>query len=309
MVHQYNAKATKKYFEDLAEGYFSAHAPRDEIFLELILPKYIHPIKFREAEILPSEKLFNRSKKNKGKITALDFGCGGGALLLEILKRGVKAKGIEKHSELWKMAQNRLHEAGFNKEDVIRGSIKELDNLPKNSFDFAILMGVLQYLSPKQRSQLYMKIHRILKPKGHMVATFQNAFFDLFTFNKYTVDFFKEKIFKPLKLDKLIGSEIVKDLKSLMTYPDEPDYSVKIARDNIYVETTNPLTIGDELANHKFKLLQKYFYTFFPLPRLIESKYKNKLEKFNKQFELKRSQEWYGHLMANAFLVDCIKEK
>lgn len=289
MVHKYNAEKVKKYFDSLAGGYFSAHAPRDEIFLELILPKY--------------------KEKNKGKITALDFGCGGGALLLKMLQRGIKAKGIEKGSELCKLAQKRLEESGFNKENIIKGSIKELDNLPKNSFDFIVLMGVTQYLSLEQRSQLYVKIHRLLKPKGHIVCTFQNALFDLFTFNKYTIDFFEEKLFKPLALDKLMGPQIVEDLKGLITHSDKPDYSDKIARDNIYVETTNPLTIGEELATYKFKLLQKYFYSFFPLPRLIENKYKGQLEKFKKQFEVARSKEWYGHFMANAFVVDCVKEK
>jgi len=288
MTDKYNVKKTKKYFEDLAEGYFSAYALRDEIFLKLILPKY---------------------KKGNKEATALDFGCGGGALLLKMLQKGMNAKGMEKHKELLKLAQGRLQEKGFNKENVIKGSIRELDNLPKNSFDFVILMGVLQYLSPKQRSQLYMKIHRILKPKGHMVATFQNAFFDLFTFNKYTIDFFEEKFFKPLKLDALLGKEIVKDLKSLITHPDKPDYLATIARDNIYVKTTNPLTIDEELLSYKFRLLQKYFYSFFPLPRLIENKYKDKLEEIKKQLEVKKSKEWYGHFMANAFVVDCIKEK
>ena len=290
MVHIYNAKKTQHYFDSLAKGYFSAHAPRDEIFLKLILPQY--------------------KAKRGGAITALDFGCGGGALLLKILKRGVKAKGIEKHHELLNLARQRLEKSGFDTSHIIEGSIKELDSLPKNSFDFIILMGVLQYLSPELRGQLYTKINRLLKPGGHMVATFQNAFFDLFTFNKYTVDFFEEKFFEPLKLHKLLGKEISNDLKSLMTHADKPDYSSKIARDNIYVKLTNPLTIGDELKKYKFDLLQKYFYSFFPLPRLIENKYdKNKIEKFKKQFEVKKSKEWYGHFIANAFVVDCVKEK
>ena len=106
-----------------------------------------------------------------------------------------------------------------------------------------------------------------------------------------------------------MGQEIVKDLKSLITHSNKPDYSATIARDNIYVQTTNPLTIEEELLGYKFRLLQKYFYSFFPLPRLIENKYKNKVEKFKKQFEVARSKEWYGHFMANAFLVDCVKEK
>ncbi|MDO8530046.1 MAG: class I SAM-dependent methyltransferase, partial [bacterium] len=276
MTHKYSAKKTKHYFDTLAGGYFSAHAFRDEIFLELILPKY--------------------KGKKSDTITALDFGCGGGGLLLKMLKLGVKAKGVEKGHELFQLAQQRLEESGFDKGNIIEGSIKELDTLPKNSFDFIILMGVLQYLSPGLRSELYAKIHRLLKPGGHMVATFQNALFDMFTFNKYTVNFFEEHFFKPLALDKKLGPNIVKDLESLITNPGKPDYSPKIARDNIYVKTTNPLTIGDELANYKLKLLQKYFYSFFPLPRLLENKYdKNQLGKFKKQFEVKRSTEWYGH--------------
>lgn len=288
MTHTYSAQKTKKYFETLAQDYFRAWAPRDEIFLQLILPKY--------------------RKEHTGKIMALDFGCGGGALLLKMLKRKIDAKGVEKHTELCQLAQGRLEQAGFKKERIIKGSIRELDNFPKGSFDFVILMGVFQYLSPELRKKLYSKIHRLLKPKGHMVATYQNAFFDLFTFNKYTFDFFDQKIFKPLALDKSFGKSIVQDLKSLIKYPNKPDYSKKIARDNIYVETTNPLTIGDELSKHKFKLLQKYFYSFFPLPRLIEAKYKDKVEAFKKQFEVKRSRDWQGHLMANAFVVDCVKE-
>ena len=290
MVHKYKGAETKKYFDSLAGGYFNAHAFRDEIFLKLILPEY--------------------KKKNKGKIAILDFGCGGGAFLLKLLEKGVDGKGIEKHSELHHLAQKRLEESGYDKENVIKGSIKELDILPKNSFDFVILMGVLQYLSPELRTQLYEKINRLLKPKGHMVATFQNALFDLFTFNKYTVDFFQEKLFKPLGLEKSFGKEIISDLKSLISHPDKPDYSNKIARDNIYVETTNPLTIGEELFKYNLRLTQKYFYGFFPLPRLIENKYdKDKIEKFKKQFEVVRSKEWYGHLLANAFVVDCVKKK
>ena len=288
MIHKYSAKKTKNYFDTLAGGYFSAHAFRDEIFLELILPEY--------------------KKKHRGNITALDFGCGGGALLLHMLKRGIKAKGIEKGSKLLNLAQKRLEESGFDQANIIKGSVKELDSLPANSFDFVIGMGVLQYLPPKQRGEFYKKVHRLLKPKGHMVVTFQNALFDMFTFNKYTVDFFEENFFKSLSFDKKLGLNITKDLRSLITHPDKPDYSTKIARDNIYVKTTNPLTIGDELSNYKFNALQKYFYSFFPLPRLIEGNYKIQIEKFKKQFEVKRSKEWYGHFMANAFLVDCIKE-
>jgi len=288
MAHQFNAKKTQEFFDNMATDFSVATAPRDEIFLDLILPQYI--------------------EKNPGQISALDFGCGGGALLLKMTEKGINVQGIEKHDNLCQLARDRLVQAGYNQAKIIKGGVKELTDLPPESFDFVILMGVFQYLPPEDYIQSLNNIHNILKQGGHLVASFQNALFDFFTFNKYTVDFYQEKIVKPLGLDKLLGDSLIDDFKGLMTSPEKPKYSSGIARDNIYVRTSNPLTIADELKKHKFNLKQKYFYNLFFTPRLIENKYQDKLKELKKQFEIKRSTEWFGYFMANAFVVDCVKE-
>lgn len=287
MTHQFNAEKTQEYFDNLAVDFSEAKAPRDEIFLNLILSKY-------------------KAKKGK-KITALDFGCGGGKLLLNMLEKGIDAEGIEKHENICQLARERLVKAGYDEKKVIQGGIEELVRLQPGSFDFIVVMGVFQYLPPEDFKKLFKNIYRLLKSEGHLVASFQNALFDLFTFNRYTVDFYQENFFKPLGLDELLGDEIIKDLKGLITNPDKPDYSPEIARDNIYVRTTNSLTIADELKENDFNLLEKYFYGFFFVPRLIEGKYKDKLKDLKSEFEIKRSTEWFGHFMANAFVVDCVK--
>lgn len=288
MTIKFDPKKTQEFFDNQADSFSTGTAPRDEIFLDLILPKY---------------------KEQYGdSITALDFGCGGGALLVKMSKCGIKAKGIEKHENLCQLTKQRLKQTGYDQVEIIKGSIEELKQLPPSSFDFVILMGVFQYLPPEYYPPLLENIYTLLKPHGHLVGSFQNALFDLFTFNKYTIDFFREKFFKPLGPDKRFGDELIDDLRSLITCPDKPDYMSTAARDNIYVQTTNPLTVAEELKKFKFKLLQKYFYTFFFVPRLIEGKYKDKLKDLQDQFEIKRSTEWYGHFMANAFVVDCVKE-
>jgi ubiquinone/menaquinone biosynthesis C-methylase UbiE len=289
MPFPFNAKKTQQFFDNLAVDFSMAKAPRDEIFLERILKKY--------------------QQKHKGEIKALDFGCGGGALVLKMLKRGINVWGIEKHKNICGLARERLNKAGYDSAKIVQGSIDELKRLPPASFDFVVLMGVFQYLPPDQIRKLLINVHCLLKPGGHLVGSFQNALFDLFTFNKYTIDFYQEKFFKPLGIDKLFGRGLVKDLKGLITNSDKPAYLATTARDNIYVQTTNPLTIGEELKKYKFNLLQRYFYSFFFVPRIIEKEYKQRLQKLTKRFEIKRSEEWYGHFMANAFVVDCVKEK
>ena len=288
MSIRFNVKKTQEFFDRMAAGFSAVTGPRDGIFLNLILKKY--------------------QKKNKGKISALDFGCGGGALLLKMLKRGINTQGIEKHNNLCQFARQRLAKAGYEPSKIIRGSTDELARLPEASFEFVVLMGVFQYLPPGEYQRLLVNIYRVLKPGGHLIGSYQNAFFDLFTFNKYTIDFYQEKFFKPLKLDRLFKDKLIKDLKGLITYPNKPAYSPITARDNIYVQTANPLTIGGELKEYRFDLLEKYFYGFFFVPRLIEGKYKKRLQKMTNQFEIKRSTEWYGHFMASAFVVDCQKK-
>lgn len=288
MPNKFNPKKTEDYFDSLADAFYQASAPRDDIFLKRILPLYT----------VPSGHI----------ITALDFGCGGGALLLKMLNNGVDAKGVEKHSKLCSLAKNRLEQSGFDPSCVMQGSISELGNFKKHSFDFVVLMGVFQYVPLNERLLLMRHIYDLLKPGGHMVATFQNALFDLFTFNKYSIDFMQQKIFQPLGVDSLLGESILTDLRALLTHPDKPDFSPLIARDNIFVETTNPLTISEELKVHGFTLMNKYFYNFFFVPRLIEKNYADKLSLLRKEFEVTRATEWFGHLLANAFVVDCIKE-
>lgn len=286
MTRQFDAKKTQKYFNRQAVDFSEARAPRDEIFMKLILPEY---------------------KKEHKNIVALDFGCGGGKLLLNMLKFGVDARGIEKHNNIYELAKERLVSAGYGVDKIIQGSIDELDQFSPASFDIIVLMGVFQYLSVEDYGKLLKIIHKLLKPRGRMIASYQNAFFDLFTFNKYTVEFFDEKFFIPLGLKEILGEGIVEDLRNLIANPAKPDYSAAIARDNIHVRTTNPLTIADELKEYNFKLVEKYFYGFFLLPRLIEEKYKDKLKTMQEEFEVKRSKEWYGYFMANAFVADCVK--
>jgi SAM-dependent methyltransferase len=287
MTHNFNAEETKKFF-DSQEGHFShIKSPREELLFEQIIPKL--------------------QKNSNHTLKTIDFGCGGGGLLLRLLSNNCDAIGIEKHQELFSTTQQRLKDNHHDPKRVINAGVEGIEQIGRHSQDLIIVMGVFQYLSEHDYTKLFSEIHRALAPTGTLICSFQNALFDLFTFNKYTIDFIEHHIIDELNLNETLGMDISSDLKSLVTNPEFPPYAKNRARDNIFVRTTNPLTIKKELKEKSFILNEKYFYDFHLVPTVIEKKYAEKLSQFTENFQKTRYSEWHGHFTANAFLVECKK--
>jgi O-methyltransferase involved in polyketide biosynthesis len=189
---------------------------------------------------------------------------------------------------------------------MLPGSVDALAALPAASYDLFIAMGVFQYLSKAEYDRTLGEIHRLLKPGGVMIATWQNALFDAYTFNKYTVDFMMSKLVGP-QLDKTETGAVQKDIESLIVNFDKPAYAATRARDNIFVYLTNPLTIDRHLRTAKFDARQKYFYEWFGLPPLIANRHPETAKRIVTSFEVDNATAWQGHFMANAFLIEAAK--
>jgi hypothetical protein len=129
-----------------------------------------------------------------------------------------------------------------------------------------------------------------------------NALFDLYTFNKYTVDFMIQKILGPL-VAVADRTKIKEGLEQLLVNPEKPGYSATRARDNIFVHLTNPLTIDGHLQRAGFRVQQKFFYEYFGLPPLLAEKHGDLAAFIRSQFEVVNATAWQGHFMANAFLA------
>ena len=68
------------------------------------------------------------------------------------------------------------------KDKIVKGSVSYLEKIDDGSFDIILAIGIFQYLSDKDFKKTFENFNRILSPKGILIATFQNLFFDLFTF-------------------------------------------------------------------------------------------------------------------------------
>lgn len=238
----------------------------------------------------------------KRKLRILDFGCGQGRQLAHLIANGYDVVGMEKHPGMREHAERELAQIDSTGR-LIAGGIPELAVIKPGSFDIIVMLGVMQYLSEEEYETAIEACANILKPGGLFVATFQNSFFDLFTFNKYTLDFFMNALVGPF-LENSERAKVEQALAGLMTNPDKPPHHDGRARDNVFVRLTNPITIGDDMLKRGFTLRAKYFYEWFGLPPLLGSQHATISQRITQRFEVENPTAWQGYFMANAFLAE-----
>ncbi|MGH2397703.1 MAG: class I SAM-dependent methyltransferase, partial [bacterium] len=99
----------------------------------------------------------------------LDYGCGPGFLLERLLRRGIRAEGIEFSSESVDQVQKRCGD------HPLFGGILLADGVPtpieSESVDVVFLVEVLEHLPGEQLGQALEDIRRILRVGGFLVAT------------------------------------------------------------------------------------------------------------------------------------------
>jgi SAM-dependent methyltransferase len=287
---EFDAAQTAKFFNnvyrqvDLERGKQSSSRlhPRDQILLTNILPNY------------PTDTRI------------LDYGCGQARLLATLLERGFDAVGMEKHEGMRAIARAETARWSVDRERISAGGIEGLAPIADRTYDFIIAMGVFQYLQKTEYDKTLNEFSRLLKPRGVLVATFQNALFDLFTFNKYTIDFMMQRFVLPYAPAQT-AKNIKTDLDALIANHDKPTYAATRARDNIFVHLTNPLTIAKHLREAGFQVIEKYFYEYFGLPPLLATKYDDFAKAIAAKFEIDNATAWEGHFMANAFLIHAVR--
>lgn len=97
-------------------------------------------------------------------------------------------------------------------------------------------------------------MRRVLRPGGVFVITHSNDLFDVFTLNRYTVDFHA----------RCFGSD-PDDIASLLTHPDKPDRTTFNVR-------ANPLVFRHELARYDLTEERQEFIHYHPQPPLLDER-------------------------------------
>ena len=256
------------------------------------------------------KRLYNNFLNKYKPKSLLDIGCGGGWTVLDALRLGINAIGVEPVKELKDFASNLIQKESFNPDLIIKDDLMYIESLPDNSQDCIALLSVIPHVPVEKLEEIHNHLNRILKPKGLLIVAYRNELFDFFTFNSITLDFYKESIWNNPNLDTLNNSDTLELMKDLISNPDLPRKFHTNAIDKSFGKLkrfkTNPLTINSYLKNYNFNLLESNFYHFHAVPPLISEKIKN-LKKINHNLELTMSTDWRANFMCPMYLVTAQK--
>lgn len=183
----------------------------------------------------------------------LDFGCGDGVFMERLAKLGAQVAGVDINATMIAAARSRLSAVGKAVVALEEGGVTWMSALGAETYDLVFALNVLAYLEPHEEAAFYTEAQRILRPGGQLVVTHSNELFDMFTLNRYTVEFFARHF---------SFGERPTDVASLLLHPEKPSRAGFSVREN-------PLNYGVKLMQHGFKEAQQEFAILHELPPLL----------------------------------------
>jgi SAM-dependent methyltransferase len=115
------------------------------------------------------DSIISKDGLDKDKVKILDFGCGVGEIIQLGISRSLDIYGTDTFDDYYKQWENNLPRDIKKKVLRIEGGIIPFDD---NSFDYVITNQVFEHI--QEPLQSYKEIHRVLKPKGQLLAIFPN---------------------------------------------------------------------------------------------------------------------------------------
>jgi len=232
----------------------------------------------------------------------VDAGCGNGAPLIEILKKGFSARGYDKSSNMLKAAKAKLIDNNYDIDLVCKGDFENPKHLKNESIDCITGMGAFYY-SKDLKSTLINQVKK-LKFGGSLIFSLRNRLFDLVTNNQYTYKF----LYELYDIDNKDNDTISEFNKMIIFHEVEQNRKFKsIDESNVFSSVHNPLDI--EILLESVGLCKKsiYFYHYHALPPAFE--HINPVNFRKMSWELENPKDWRGHFLASNFIVHAVKSK
>lgn len=133
-----------------------------------------------------------------GRRRLLDFGCGTGENVVLLAGRGHDVVGIDPVPEMVERARAQLAAAGLPADRARVGDLGWLAGQPAGAFDAVTALNVLPYLTEDEEATSYREARRLTGPDGCVVVSHTNELVDLVTFNRYTVEFWRDRVIPEL---------------------------------------------------------------------------------------------------------------
>jgi ubiquinone/menaquinone biosynthesis C-methylase UbiE len=181
-----------------------------------------------------------------------DFGCGDAVHFPAFVEAGALIQGVDIAPEMIARAAERLQQAGHNAALARLGDVSALKSLRDGELDALLSFNVLAYLTSAEERTFYEQARRVIRPGGHLIVTHSNELFDLYSLNRYTLDFMRTHLVASTKGGQRLGE--------LLACPDEPAEAIT------YNVRENPLAYRFKLSACGFDEVQQGFSNRHRLP-------------------------------------------
>lgn len=219
----------------------------DGIAAEYAAPADPYLVKYHEKRFRVAAELLNGLGGN-----LFDFGCGHGELARWVGSSFSKLEGCDIAPAMVRLA-NKL----YPKARIEVGGIDYFLAQP-GPFDVVACLNVLPYISDEEETAFYAHCSKV---SDYVLISCGNCLFDLFTLNKYTVNFYRDH------LSAFVDSEAMNQLAGLLTNANRPASGTAQASDREIVKkrSVDPFTYQPE----GFRVIATRPLNTFPLPPAI----------------------------------------
>lgn len=195
-----------------------------------------------------------------GSMRIFDFGTGSGELPAILSAGGHTVCGSDLSPDMLEKARANAPACSF-----ILGGV---DDMPDGEWDAVIAMNVIPYLSEPEEARFFTNAARMLKPDGAIVFSHTNMLIDLVTFNRYTVEFWRDQIVPHLSEDEEERARYMEVFRDHLKRPDEPQISSarKSERDILSKRRINPVTYPATLSKYGLRVEDMAFNHYYPMP-------------------------------------------
>ena len=270
--------------EQIMQNFFENIEP------DVLSKVYANPHKFGYSQYLEIIK----SRLPDYKInTMLDVGCGEGTPLVNYLKMGYDAEGIDYSNNVLKLAKKNLLDNGYTDSLVSWYDITK--QLPDKKYDCINCIGVLPHIVDQEL--VIQRFSEHLNKDGVMFLQFRNLLFSMFYLNQFTREIFMNELLPRDKLDK-----IEKDVTKFL---DDKLSTTIINIDNIYHHDNNPLEIDNMFKLLGLKIVNKIFAHYHALPPIFEYSHPEQFHELSKDW--RECQDWRGNFMCSSFIMEVQK--
>ncbi|WP_425403085.1 class I SAM-dependent methyltransferase [Hwanghaeella sp.] len=237
----------------------------------------------------------------------VDIGCGGGHLVEPFLQAGSAATCVDFSPRMLTWCGRRLKGHAGSKGNLrfVEACASDLSGLDDDCADLVLCVGPLEYCSDDEAKSILAECARITRPGGTLISAHLNMLFDLFTLDKFTVEFYRRALAPNFELSDEKLAWVTDRMRSRLSIPTGEEKTESI-RETVKTRTDNPLTVNDGFKPFGFTVDTLKFTRFFAAPPFCGNE-DTAIAQHTIGIEKELSETWVGYVAASSYLVKATK--